>query len=127
MDQKKTTQAGGEDLGNLASSGEASSFRRGHQQAGWLWVSAGILAALIVVQGGGFFESVARAEMSTTSGTFSIMTTDGGNDEILVVADSRQESLMVYRTVNGNTLQMIEREELSSLFSRARARAMGSP
>lgn len=97
------------------------------RQPGWLWVSAGILAALIVVQGGGFFESKAYAEMSTTSGSYSMMTTDGGNDEILVVVDSRQEALLVYRTVNGNSLEMIEREELSSLFSRARARAMSRP
>lgn len=97
------------------------------RQPGWLWVSAGVLAAMIVVQGGGFFESTARAEMATTSGSYSIMTTDGGNDEILVVVDSRQESLMVYRTENGRTLKMLEREELSSLFSRARARAVGRP
>jgi len=97
------------------------------RQPGWLWVSAGILAALIVVQGGGFFESKAYAEMSTTSGSYSMMTTDGGNDEILVVVDSRQEALMVYRSVNGIQLEMLEKEDLSSLFSRARARAIGSP
>tara|TARA_R110002073_G_scaffold118918_1_gene258541 strand:+ start:427326 stop:427706 length:381 start_codon:yes stop_codon:yes gene_type:complete len=97
------------------------------QPAGWLWVSAGILAGLIVAQGGGFFESTAQAEMATSSGSYSLMTTDGGNDEILVVVDSRQESLMVYRTFNKNEIRMLEREELSGLFSRARARAMGRP
>lgn len=97
------------------------------RQPGWLWVSAGVLAALIVVQGGGFFESTAKAEMATTSGSYSIMTTDGGNDEIVVVVDSRQEALMVYRTFNNRNLKMLEREELSSLFSRARAQAMGRP
>lgn len=97
------------------------------RQPGWLWVSAGVLAAMIVVQGSGMFESQAGAEMSTTSGSYSIMTTDGNNDEILVVVDSRQEALMVYRTLNINSLVMLEREELSSLFTRARAQAMGSP
>lgn len=97
------------------------------RQPGWLWVSAGVLAALILVQGGGFFESTARAEMATTSGSYSIMTTDGGNDEILVVVDSRQESLMVYRTMNNRSLKLLEREELSSLFARARARTIGRP
>ncbi len=94
---------------------------------GWLWVCAGVLVGLIMLQGGGFFESQAMAEMATTSGTYSMMTTDGGNDEILVVVDSRQESLMVYRTLNTRELVMLDREELSSLFSRARARAVGSP
>jgi len=97
------------------------------RQPGWLWVSAGVIAALIVVQGGAFFGSTAQAEMATTSGSYSIMTTDGGNDEILVVVDSRQEALMVYRTFNNMNFKMIEREELSSLFSRARARSIGRP
>ena len=97
------------------------------RQPGWLWVSAGILAALIIVQGGSLIESPAIAEMGTTNGSYSIMTTDGGNDEVLVLVDSRQESLMVYRVVNGLDFRMLEREELSSLFSRARARAIGSP
>jgi hypothetical protein len=96
-------------------------------RSGWLWVSAGVLAALIVVQGSGVFESTARAEMATTNGAYSMMTTDGGNDEILFVVDSRQESLMVYRTDGMKSLKMLEREDLSSLFSRARARAMGRP
>ncbi len=97
------------------------------REPGWLWVSAGVLAAMIIVQGSGVFESPAQAEMATTSGAFSMLTTDGGNDEILVVVDSRQESLMVYRAMNNNALELLEREELSSLFTRARARAMGGP
>lgn len=97
------------------------------QPAGWLWVSAGVLAGLIVVQGGGLFESAAHAEMAVSNGSYTMMTTDGGNDDILVVVDSRQESLMVYRTFNKNEVRLIEREELSGLFSRARARAMGRP
>jgi len=97
------------------------------RSGGWLWMCAGVLTGLIMLQGGGFFESQAMAEMATTSGTYSIMTTDGGNDEILVVVDSRQESMMVYRTMNTKELVLLDREELSSLFSRARARAMGGP
>ena len=98
-----------------------------NRQPGWLWVSAGVLAAMIVVQVSGVFESPAYAEMATSNGSYSMMTSDGGNDEILVVVDSRQESLMVYRAQNNMSLQMVDREELSSLFSNARARAMGSP
>jgi len=97
------------------------------RQPGWLWVSAGVLAALIVVQGAGLFESKAYAEMATTNASYSMMTTDGGNDEILVVVDSRQESLLVYRTMNNTSLKLLDREDLSSLFSRARARAVGRP
>lgn len=96
-------------------------------RGGWMWLTAGVLMGLIVLQGGGFFESAAKAEMSTTGGTYSVMTTDGGNDEIMVVVDSRQETIMVYRTFNNNKLSLIERENLASLFTRARARAIGAP
>lgn len=108
-------------------SNQSLTAKSNRRQPGWLWMSAGILAALIIVQGGALIESPAIAEMATTNGSYSIMTTDGGNDEVLVLVDSRQESLMVYRVVNGHDFRMLEREELSSLFTRARARAMGTP
>ncbi|MBO6740092.1 MAG: hypothetical protein JJ916_09550 [Phycisphaerales bacterium] len=96
-------------------------------RGGWLWVSAGVLAALIVVQGAGLIDSPAQAEMASSSGAYTMITTDGGNDEILVVVDSSQESLMVYRSDRNQGLQLLEREDLAGLFSRARARAFGRP
>ena len=96
-------------------------------RAGWLWVSAGVLAALIVVQGAGMLDTPAQAEMSSSSGSYTLMTTDGGNDELLFVVDSGQESLLVYKTDRGQGTQLLEREDLAGLFSRARARAMGRP
>ncbi len=102
--------------------------RRGN----WLWISAGLMIGLIVIQGGGMFESLfsgsqARAEMVSSTGTYTMMTTDGGNDEILVIVDSRQESMMIYRNINNTELRLLDREELSGLFARARARTMGRP
>lgn len=97
------------------------------QRGGWLWVSAGVLAALIVVQGAGLLDAPAQAEMAITSGSYTMVTTDGGNDEILAVVDSRQESLMIYRSFSNNRVQLLDRENLATLFERARARAMGRP
>jgi len=97
------------------------------RQGGWLWVSAAVLAALIVVQGAGFLDSQASAEMAISSGAYAMMTSDGGNDEVLVIVDSSQESLMVYHTDRTKGLQMLEREDLRGLFERARARATGRP
>ncbi len=96
-------------------------------RGGWLWVSAGVLAALIVVQGAGMLDSSAEAGMSSTIGSYTMITTNGGVDDILVVVDSSQESLMVYHADRLKGLQMLEREELSGLFQRARARTMGRP
>lgn len=96
-------------------------------RAGWLWVSAGVLAALIVVQGAGILDTPAHAEMTSASGSYTMMTTDGGNDELLFVVDSGQESLLVYKTDRSQGMQLLEREDLAGLFARARARAMGRP
>lgn len=97
------------------------------QRGGWLWVSAGVLCALILVQGAGLLDSTARAEMASSNGAYAMMTTDGGNDEILVIVDSSQESLMVYRADRNQGLQLLERENLGELFVRARARSLGQP
>ncbi len=96
-------------------------------RAGWLWVSAGVLAALIVVQGAGMLDTPAQAEMTSASGSYTMMTTDGGNDELLFVVDSGHESLLVYRTDRSQGMQLLEREDLAGLFARARARAIGRP
>lgn len=104
----------------------ATHTRHTQRTGGWLWVSAGVLAALIVVQGAGLLDTRANAEMAISSGAYAMMTADGGNDEILVVVDSSQESLMVYRS-DRNSVQLLERENLANLFERARARAPGRP
>ena len=93
----------------------------------WLWMSAGVLAGLIVVQGSGVMDSSAQAEMTSTSGAYTVMTTDGGNEELLFVVDSGQEALLVYKTDRNQGTQLLDREDLAGLFSRARARAFGTP
>lgn len=98
------------------------------RSGGWLWVSAGVLSALIVVQGAGLMDSPARAEMSSSSGSYTMMTTNSssGTEEQLYVVDSGQETLMVYKTDRQGT-HLLEREDLAALFARARARAYGEP
>ena len=94
---------------------------------GWLWISAGVLAALILVQGAGMLDSPAMGDMTTTQQSYSMMTTDGGTDEVLVLIDSRQESMLVYRVDSSNTLQLLKREQLDAMFSRARAQLAVRP
>lgn len=90
---------------------------------GWLWVSAGVLAALTIVQGAGLLDRPAYAEMTSRAGSYVAMTTDGGSDEILVVIDDRNEYLLVYRNENRQRLSLAAREALPDLFTRARARS----
>lgn len=90
---------------------------------GWLWVSAGVLAALVVVQGAGLLDRPAIAEMSTHKSGYAMMTTDGGAEEVLVVLDDRNESLLVYEVENRTRLVLQDREALPDLFARARVAA----
>lgn len=90
-------------------------------RAGWLWVSAGVLAALTIVQGAGLLDRPAYADMTSNTTGYTIMTTDGGSDETVIVIDDRQEALLVYRHQNRERLQLLDREPLPELFTRARA------
>ncbi|PHQ81278.1 MAG: hypothetical protein COB69_04540 [Phycisphaera sp.] len=95
-----------------------------------LWVTAMLIAALTVVQlgrrgGSSPFEQRALAEMVSSVGDYSIMTTDGGNEELLFVLDNRNEQLLVYRVDQQKALILLAREELDNVFSSARSKLGG--
>ena len=95
-----------------------------------LWVTAVLIASLIVVQlgrtgGSSPFEQQALAEMVASVGDYSIMTTDGGNEELLFVLDNRNEQLMVYKIDQQRALMLMAREELDGVFANARSKLGG--
>ena len=103
------------------------------------WATIGLLMLVVVglsrVVGVGVMDSPALAEMTISDNGYTMMTTNGGADEILVLVDSREESILVYRvntggqggTQGGGALELLERESLSGVFMRARAQAIGGP
>ena len=97
------------------------------RSGGWFRVAVVALLAIVALRVGPGAPSVALGEMTVDKGAYSMMTTDGGNDEVLVVIDSRAETVMVYRVAPNGGLDMLEREALSALFTRARAQALGRP
>lgn len=94
-----------------------------HRSGNWLWVSAGVLAALVVVQGAGLLDRTAKAEMVADKGGYVLMTTEGGSDEMMLVIDERNETLMVYKVENQRRVELQDRQVLPDLFNRARAQA----
>jgi len=95
-----------------------------------LWISAIALSALVIVQlghrlGAGSVEQSALAEMVASVGDYSIMTTDGGNEEMLFVLDNRNEQLMVYKIGQQQSLVLLAREKLSDVFASARNKLGG--
>ncbi|MFI4871162.1 MAG: hypothetical protein ACIAQ0_08805 [Phycisphaerales bacterium JB058] len=94
-----------------------------------LWVTAIALTALVVLQLGrgasAPFEQQALAEMVASVGDYSIMTTDGGNEELLFVLDNRNEQLMVYKVDQQRSMVLLAREELDGVFAAARSKLGG--
>lgn len=97
------------------------------------WVTVGLLMLVVFMLSRvvGVMDNTAYAEMAVSENGYTMMTTDGGTDEVLVVVDSREEMIMVYRVAPASGKQggveMLDREALSGLFQRARARAIGGP
>lgn len=94
-----------------------------------LWATSVLLAALVALQlgrsGSPAFERRAMAEMVASVGDYSIMTTDGGNEELLFVLDNRNEQLLVYKVDQQRTMVLLAREALDSVFASARSKLGG--
>jgi hypothetical protein len=93
------------------------------RESGWLWISAGVLAAFTLVQGAGLLDRTATAEMVTQKAGYTMMTTSGGSSDVIVVLDDRNEVLMVYSVENRRQVVLQDRQPLPELFQRARQQA----
>lgn len=92
-----------------------------------------VLAATAVVLGT-FLTVQAFAQLGGPAGTrsgmisqvsgYSIMTSDAGSDDIVLVLDNRNEELMVYRS-EGNAIQLYQKLSLPRVFTEARTRNQG--
>ena len=95
-----------------------------------LWASAFVLAALVIVQAGRHPGQQAKAEMATTRGSYTVMTTSSGRGpdekpyELLYIIDSRDQILLVYEMEDARQSAMFLRDgaSLEYLFSVARPR-----
>lgn len=91
-----------------------------------LWASAIVVFALILTQAGRLVGSAAHAEMVSTAGQYTVLTADGGTDDVLVLLDQRTEEVFVYRVGGNRRLELAERQNLSQLFADARRAAGGN-
>jgi hypothetical protein len=92
-----------------------------------LWISAGVLLALLGAQtllgappvGGG---GSAHAGMVSQRGQHTVMTTESGNEDLVLVLDGRSENLFVYRMSQQNGIQLFQKLALPQVFVDAKAR-----
>jgi hypothetical protein len=73
------------------------------------------------------FDASARADLVSQVGGLTVLTSDAGGDDVLLVLDSRNEELFVYKTTNNDGIQLAQRYSVPQLFIDARARALGAP
>ena len=93
-----------------------------------LWMSAFLLAALVIIQAGRLPENRAYADMAVSDSGFTIVTAPSGRgqefdpDEVLYVLDSHSESLLVYWVEDARTtgLQVVDGGFLPAMFVRGR-------
>ena len=91
----------------------------------WLQASALVLLGMVLAKAAPLIGGEARADMVARSGSYIVMTTDGGNEEVLVVIDERAETVSVYKVVNQQNVQLFQRADLREIFTSARARRHG--
>ncbi len=116
---------------NQSMNQEQNERSMGHQSgllsSGWMTTGLLVLVVFMLAKVVGVMDQPAMAEMTISDSGYTMMTTNGGADEILVLVDSREESILVYRAAQSGGLELLERESLASLFTRARAQAIGGP
>lgn len=91
----------------------------------WLQASALVLLGLVMAKAAPLLGGEARADMVARSGSYIVMTTDGGNEEVLVIIDERSETVSVYKVVNQQNVQLFQRADLREIFTAARAKRHG--
>jgi hypothetical protein len=73
-------------------------------------------------------DSSARAGgMVSQIGGYTVLTSEVGNEDLLLVLDSRNEQLFVYRPDNQNSIQLLQRLEVGPMFTQTRTRSQGKP
>ncbi len=61
------------------------------------------------------------------TGGLTVLTSEAGNEDLLVLLDARNEELFVYKTDLKGGMQLLQRYPVAQLFSDARARTIGGP
>lgn len=74
----------------------------------------------------GILETSAMANpMVSSVGGVTMLTTDAGTDEVLIVLDNRTEMLMVYRVNNVSAIELLQRQPVGAMFNDARIKSLG--
>ncbi|GEM_PF-5646065 len=87
-----------------------------------LWASAFVLCAFILTQAGQLTGNTARAEMAVDGGEYALVTTKGGNDELLYVLEKRTGRVFVYE---GGRMDLLDFQDVGEWVTRMTAKGDG--
>jgi len=92
---------------NIATSARAS-----------LWASAFVLCALILTQAGQMTGNAAKAEMAVDGGEYGLVTTQGGNAELLYVLEKRTGRIFVYEARQNAGMDLLDFQDVGEWVTR---------
>jgi hypothetical protein len=119
----------------------AGSSRPRSSLAAILTISLAILVGVLIARfharpaseasdnlGGSFdFASAFAGGVVAQTGGLTVLTSEAGNEDLLVVLDARNEELFIYRSDLKVGMQLLQRYPVAQLFTDARARTIGGP
>jgi hypothetical protein len=100
-----------------------------------LWLIAGVLVGIALFRGDdsnaqGIIRGLANranAGMVVHSGNYAVLTSESGNEDLVVILDQRTESVLVYRGDPQKGIELQQRLALPRAFEDARLRTIGKP
>lgn len=98
-----------------------------------MWVLAGVLLTLLFLRGDPLAGAPrvfgsggqAFAGLVAHAGNMAILTSEAGNEDIVLVLDGRTEQILAYRANTSEGIKLVQRASLPQLFLDARTRAQG--
>lgn len=100
-----------------------------------LWMIAGVMLGIALFRGDESsaqdiirgMANRANAGMVSHSGTYAVLTSESGNEDLVVVLDHRTESILIYRGDLQRGIELQQRLNLPRTFEDARLRTLGKP
>lgn len=83
-----------------------------------LWASAFVLAAFILAQAGRVAGNQALAEMAADGNEYALVTTQGGNEELLYVLEKRAGRIFVYEARQNDGLNLLDFADVGEAVTR---------
>lgn len=100
-----------------------------------LWMIAGVMLGIALFRGDDSsaqdiirgMANRANAGMVSHSGSYAVLTSESGNEDLVVVLDQRTESILIYRGDLQRGIELQQRLNLPRTFEDARLRTLGKP